>query len=182
LIVALIAIPPYILGLVAILIVSVRFGLLPPGGMRVAGVPLTFPVLLQHLLLPALVLGLANAAPLARYTRASMLEVLGTEYIRTARATGARERAVLFRHAYRNASLPIITVVASLIPELFAAAIVTETIFAWPGIGTLAVQSAESKDGPVLMLIILIVGLTTISVNLLADILYKVADPRVVVT
>ncbi|HEY5201972.1 MAG TPA: ABC transporter permease [Acidothermaceae bacterium] len=180
-IVALLAIPPYVLGLVAIFVVSVRLRLLPPGGMRVAGVPLTFPVLLQHLLLPALVLGIANAAPLARYTRASMLEVLSAEYIRTARATGAPEKAVLFRHAYRNASLPIITVVASLIPELFAAAIVTETIFAWPGIGTLAVQATESKDGPVLMLIILIVGLTTMSANLLADILYKLADPRVVV-
>jgi peptide/nickel transport system permease protein len=181
-IILLIAIPPYVIGLVAILLVAVRWGLLPTGGMRVAGQPLTFPILLQHLLLPALVLGVANAAPLARYTRSAMVEVLAADHIRTSRATGSSESAVVRRHVYRNAALPAITVIASLVPELLSAAVITEQIFAWPGVGSLAVSSAESSDGPVLMLIVLIVGLTTIATNLIADLLYAIADPRVELT
>lgn len=178
-IVLLIAIPPYVIGLVAILVVAVHWGVLPTGGMRVPGEALTFQILLQHLLLPALVLGVANAAPLARYTRSAMIEVFASDHIRTARATGSSESAVLRRHVYRNAALPAITITASLIPELLAAAVITEQVFAWPGVGSLAVTSAESSDGPVLMLIVLVVGLTTITMNLLADLLYAIVDPRV---
>jgi peptide/nickel transport system permease protein len=181
-IVLLIAIPPYVIGLVAILLVAVHWGVLPTGGMRVAGEPLTLSILSQHLLLPALVLGMANAAPLARYTRSAMIEVLAADHIRTARSTGSSESAVLRRHVYRNAALPAITIIASLVPDLLAAAVITEQVFGWPGVGSLAVSSAESSDGPVLMLIVLIVGLTTITMNLLADLLYAIIDPRVEVS
>ncbi len=178
-VVVLVATPPFILGLFLIFIFAIQLRLFPAGGMGVAGEPLTLPMLLRHLTLPAIVLGLANAAPLARYTRSSMIEVLSSDYIRTARSTGADEPTVLRRHAYRNASLPIITLVAVLITELLAVAVVTEQVFAWPGLGTLVIRSAQSSDAPVLMVVVLLVACVTLTVSLLADLLYAVVDPRV---
>lgn len=178
-VVAVVATPPFVVGLLLIYVVAIRMGLLPPGGMSVAGEPADALSVLRHLILPATVLGLANAAPLARYTRAAMVEVLASDYVRTARSTGASEGRVIRRHGLRNASLPVISLVAVLIPDLIAASVVTEQVFAWPGLGTLIIKSAQSADAPVLMVVVVIVALTTITVNLLADILYSVVDPRV---
>lgn len=178
-VVMLIATPPFIVGLAMIFVLSVQLGWFPSGGMGVAGEPSTPAMVARHLVLPALVLGLANAAPLARYTRSTMIEVLASDYVRTGRSTGASESEVVRRHGYRNASLPVITIIAVLIPDLLAAAVVTEQVFAWPGLGSLVIRSAQASDAPVLMVIVLIVAVTTIIVNLVADLLYAVADPRV---
>jgi peptide/nickel transport system permease protein len=178
-VITLVATPPFVLGLLLIFLLAIQLRIFPAGGMGVAGEPLTLPMLMRHLALPAIVLGLANAAPLARYTRSSMIDVLSSDYIRTARSIGAPEGLVVRRHGYRNASLPIITLIAVLITELLAVAVVTEQVFAWPGLGTLIIRSAQSSDAPVLMVVVLLVSVTTIVVNLIADVLYSVVDPRV---
>ena len=176
---AMISIPSFFLGLLAIYVFGVWLRLLPTSGMYTLGVPPTFVDRLEHLILPASILGFLNAARLVRYTRASMLEVLHRDYMRTARAKGLRESVVFIRHGFRNALLPVITVTGLLLPQLVAGAIITEQIFAWPGMGQLAVRAASDRDPSVLMSVILIVGLGVMLSNLLVDILYAIADPRI---
>ena len=124
-------------------------------------------------------LAIINAAPLVRYTRASMLEVLNAEYVTTARAKGLGHRLVIMRHAFRNGLIPIITIVALLIPEAVAGAVITEQIFAWNGMGQLAVKAASARDPSLMMGIILITGIAVLIANIIADIGYAIADPRV---
>jgi peptide/nickel transport system permease protein len=174
--------PTFIIGLVLIYVFAIRLGVLPAGGMRVPGEPSTPAMVARHVLLPALVLGLANAAPLARFTRSGMLEVLSKDFIRMARAKGVPERTVLLRHGLRNAALPLITLTALLIPDMIAGAVITEVVFAWPGMGRLVVSSAQTGDPAVMMAIILMVSVTVVLANLAADMLYVVADPRVRLT
>jgi ABC-type dipeptide/oligopeptide/nickel transport system permease component len=161
--------PNFALGPLLILFFSVKLGWLPVSGR--GG--------LAHLLLPAVTLGAALAAILTRMVRGSMLEELSSDYVRTARAKGLRERAVLFRHAFPNALIPIITIVGLQFGTLLAGTIVTETIFSWPGIGRLAVQAIQSRDYPLLQGCILVIALSYVLVNLLTDLLYALADPRV---
>jgi ABC-type dipeptide/oligopeptide/nickel transport system permease component len=163
------SIPNFALGPLLILIFSVEAGWLPVSGR--GGLP--------HLLLPAITLGAALAAILTRMVRGSMLEELSSDYVRTARAKGLRERAVLFRHAFPNALIPIITVVGLQFGTLLAGAIVTETIFSWPGIGRLVVQAIASRDYPLLQGCILIIALSYVAVNLVTDMIYAIVDPRV---
>ncbi len=134
---------------------------------------------LRHLVLPAFVLGSFSAAVLARMTRATMLEVLSQDYIRTARAKGVGPRAVVFRHALKNASLPILTLLGSLLGGLLSGAVLTETIFSWPGIGRYVTQSATSLDFPAVMGVTLLVGLVYALINLMVDLLYAFLDPRI---
>ncbi len=126
-----------------------------------------------------MILGLANAALLMRYTRASMLDVLSGDYITTARAKGLASRTVLLRHALRNALIPVITVLAILLPELIAGAVITETVFNWPGLGQLSVRAARDRDPALMMGVILIVGLFTVMASIVADFFYSVVDPRI---
>lgn len=177
--VVMISTPTFIVGLVAIYLFAIRMGLLPAGGLSEPGETSTLSGTLRHVALPAIVLGLANAAPLVRFARSGLLEVLATDYARTARAKGLREKAVVLRHGLRNASLPLITLTAMLVPDLVGGAVITEEVFAWPGMGRLVVSSAQSGDPAVMMAIIVLVALTVIAMNLVADILYAVADPRV---
>jgi ABC-type dipeptide/oligopeptide/nickel transport system permease component len=163
------SIPNFALGPLLILFFSVKLGWLPVSGR--GG--------LTHLILPAVTLGAALAAILTRMVRGSMLEELSSDYVRTARAKGLRERAVLFRHAFPNALIPIITIVGLQFGTLLAGTIVTETIFSWPGIGRLAVQAIQSRDYPLLQGCILVIALSYVLVNLLTDLLYALADPRV---
>ena len=128
---------------------------------------------------PAMVLGLSSAAPLMRYTRASMLDVLNSEYVTTARAKGLAPRLVVIRHAFRNSLIPIITVVGLLLPELVGGAVITEQIFAWPGMGQLAVRAASDRDTALMMGIVLVVGLAVLLTNILVDVLYATVDPRI---
>lgn len=160
--------PVFALGPILILLVSIKLGWLPVSG---AGG-------LSHLILPAFTMGLALAAVLTRMVRAAMLEELGQDYIRTARAKGIPERRVVYVHALRNAMIPVLTLVGLQFGALLAGAIVTEKIFSWPGIGRLTVTAIENRDYPLLQGCILAVGFTYILVNLLTDVLYLVANPR----
>ena len=171
--------PTFFVGLAGIYIFGVYLHVLPTADIATLGEPFSLGDHLRHLILPASILGLANAAPLMRYTRASVLEVQRREYMTTARAKGLFPWAILIKHGLRNALLPVITVVGLLLPELVAGAVVTEQIFAWPGMGTLAVRAASDRDPASLMGVVLVVGIGVLLSNLLADIAYAVADPRI---
>ncbi|MHB1021182.1 MAG: ABC transporter permease [Acidobacteriaceae bacterium] len=164
--------PNFAMGPILILIVSIKLGWLPVSG---AGTGSDF---LLHLILPAITMGSGLAAILTRMVRTSMLEELGQDYIRTARAKGLTENAVVYRHALRNAMVPVLTVVGLQFGSLLSGAIVTETIFSWPGIGRLTITAIYNRDYALVQGCILAVGLTYILVNLLTDVLYTVANPR----
>ena len=133
----------------------------------------------RHLVLPVLTLVAVNIAGDSRFVRASMLESLNQDYVRTAKAKGLRERVVIGKHAFRNAMLPVVTNVALEIPFLFSGAIVTETIFTWPGMGRLFIESITAKDYFVIMGLLLVTSVITLFANLLADVIYAVVDPRI---
>ena len=171
--------PNFALGPVLILVFSIQLGWLPVSGAGNGGAgasgPITF---LLHLILPAITLGLGLAAILTRMVRTAMLEELNQDYIRTARAKGLTENAVVYRHALRNALIPVLTVIGLQFGSLLAGAIVTETIFSWPGIGRLTLSAISNRDYALVQGCILAVGLTYVGVNLLTDIAYTVANPR----
>jgi ABC-type dipeptide/oligopeptide/nickel transport system permease component len=161
--------PNFALGPILILLFSIKLGWLPVSGSG------TF----AHLILPAITMGGALAAILTRMVRTSMLEELGQDYIRTARAKGLPERTVVYRHALRNAMIPVITVLGLQFGALLAGAIVTETIFSWPGIGRLTIQAIGNRDYYLVQGCILAIGLTYVAVNLMTDLLYTVVNPRI---
>jgi ABC-type dipeptide/oligopeptide/nickel transport system permease component len=163
------SVPNFALGPVLILVFSVMFGWLPVSGR--GG--------LSHLILPAITLGSTLAAILTRMVRTSVIEELSSDYVRTARAKGLSPAAVLFRHAFRNALIPILTILGLQFGTLLAGAIVTETIFSWPGIGRLAVQAIGARDYPLLQGCILLIAVSYVLVNLLTDTVYALVDPRV---
>ena len=161
--------PNFALGPILILFFAIKLGLLPVSG---AGT-------WEHLVLPALTLGGALAAILTRMVRTAMLEELGQDYIRTARAKGLNERTVIYKHALRNAMIPVLTVIGLQFGSLLAGAIVTETIFSWPGIGRLTITAISNRDYFLVQGCILAIGLTYIAVNLMTDVLYAVVNPRI---
>lgn len=161
--------PNFALGPILILFFAIELGWLPVSGAGGAA----------HLVLPAITMGSALAAILTRMVRTSMLEELGQDYIRTARAKGLPERTVVYRHALRNAMIPIITVLGLQFGALLAGAIVTETIFSWPGIGRLTIQAISNRDYYLVQGCILAIGLTYVAVNFLTDLLYSVVNPRI---
>jgi ABC-type dipeptide/oligopeptide/nickel transport system permease component len=163
------SVPNFALGPVLILLFSVVLGLLPVSGR--GGV--------SHLILPAFTLGAALAAILTRMVRTSVIEELSADYVRTARAKGVSESGVLFRHALRNALIPILTILGLQFGTLLAGTIVTESIFSWPGIGRLAVQAIGARDYPLLQGCILLIAVSYVFVNLLTDLVYALVDPRV---
>jgi peptide/nickel transport system permease protein len=178
------ALPSFWVGLLAIMLFSVYFrewGLptLPAGGMYDIREGKTVLGVLRHLILPATVLGLVLTASYLRYLRASLLEVIQQDYVRTARAKGLRERIVIGRHALRNALIPVVTLAMMDLPFLFAGALVTEQVFAWPGLGRLFWEHAVTVDYPVLMAILVVVSAFVILCNLIADILVAYLDPRI---
>lgn len=132
-----------------------------------------------HLMLPSIILAIGGLAGLSRYTRSSMLEVVRQDYVRTAKAKGLSEEDVYYKHALRNALLPIITIFGFLIPELIGGSIIMETVFAWPGIGRLSYQAVLARDYPVVMTILTISAVLTLIGNFIADLLYGIADPRI---
>ncbi len=166
--------PNFALGPILVLIFSIRLGWLPVSGAGTGGTA----DFLLHLILPALTLALGLAAILTRMVRTAMLEELGQDYIRTARAKGLSERAVVYRHALRNALVPVLTVLGLQFGSLLAGAIVTETIFSWPGIGRLTLSAISNRDYELVQGCILAVGLTYVAVNLLTDVAYTIANPR----
>ena len=176
---AAVSVPSFFLGLALIYVFALRLDWLPTAGMNTVGAVPTFRDSAHHLVLPAVVLGLAQAAPLIRYARSSMLESIRQDYVAVARAKGLAERVVMVRHALRNVLIPLVTVVALELPALFGGTIIIEQIFAWPGMGTLAVTAVFARDYPVIMGITLFGAVMIVVSNLLADVLYAVVDPRI---
>jgi peptide/nickel transport system permease protein len=163
------ATPYFWMGIMLILIVSVELGWLPTSGR--GGI--------ERLILPAITLGTHFAASLARLTRTSMLEVFGQQFVTTARAKGLSEWSVVLGHTLKNAAVPVITLIGLQFGTLLGGAVVTETIFAWPGVGRLAVQSVFVRDYPVVQAGVFVLALTFVAINLLVDLLYGVLDPRI---
>jgi peptide/nickel transport system permease protein len=164
-----ISLPIFWLGLLMMLVFSVRLQWFPAGGSGTAA----------HLVLPALVLGAASSGVIARMTRASMLEVLRQDYVRTARAKGLREQIVIYRHALKNAMIPILTVFGLEFGYNLGGAVLTETVFSLPGVGRLIVEGIFARDYPVVQGAMLVVATTFVAVNLLTDIAYALFDPRI---
>lgn len=171
------SVPFYVIGYLLMLVFAVELGWLPVQGYRSPAAGLG--VFLQHLILPVLTLSIPLIALISRITRASMLEVLGRDYIRTARAKGLREPAVLYRHALRTASLPILTVIGNGFALLIGGAIVTESVFNLPGIGRLTVDAVLARDYPVIQGVILLSSAFYVLLNLAIDLSYLLLDPRV---
>ncbi|MBP7961558.1 MAG: ABC transporter permease [Caldilineaceae bacterium] len=180
------SVPIYWLGLMGILLFYVTLDnpftgkpLLPAGGMYSIGGPKVLGDLIWHMILPVITLSLAWTAWYSRFFRASMLEVLHADYVRTARSKGLTESRVIYGHAMRNAIMPLITMIALDLPSLFAGALFVETIFSWPGMGRLFWEAARGRDYPVLLGVILINAGVIVMANIVADLLYSVIDPRV---
>lgn len=164
-----VSMPVFWQGLMMILIFSFILGWTPISGRGT----------ISHLILPAITLGTSQAALIARLTRSSMLEVIRQDYVRTARAKGLMEKIVIIKHALKNALMPVVTIVALQLPVLFGGAVITETVFAWPGMGRLIVTSIFVRDFPVVQAAVLIIAILVVLCNLLADILYIFLDPRI---
>ena len=177
------ATPSFFLGLMIIKFFAVDLGWFPAGGIITTGSNYTgwayYKDVAQHLVLPVLVLTMLGIGGLARYFRTNMLEVIKQDFVRTARAKGLKERVVVFKHALRNALLPAITLFGFELPALFSGAIITEQIFNWPGVGAVFMQAFTVRDYPLLMGFTMFIALLTVFSNLIADLLYGVADPRV---
>lgn len=178
-----ISMPSFFFGLLLIKWFAVDLHIFPVSGMLTPGAHYTgfakFSDVLYHMILPMIVLTLGSVASLMRYTRSSMLEVIRQDYIRTARAKGLREKVVVYKHALRNALIPIITILGFSLPGLFSGAIMTETIFGWPGIGPIELQAVNGRDYYLLMGITMLLSLLTLLGNLIADIVYALVDPRI---
>ncbi|REJ36123.1 MAG: peptide ABC transporter [Bacillota bacterium] len=164
-----VSMPVFWQGLMLIIIFSVYLGWLPPSG-RLGG--------WEYFVLPVITLGTSAAASITRMTRATMLEAIHEDYVRTARAKGLNERRVIYRHALRNALLPVVTIIGLEFGNLMAGAVITETIFAWPGIGRLAVDAIRTRDYPVVQGVVMTFALSYVLINLIVDLLYAYLDPR----
>ena len=162
------SLPPFWVGIVLIYIVSVKWGLLPTSGFGTW----------QHFVLPALTLGLFTLAAVTRLVRASMLDALGSEYVKLARIKGISERRVIWRHALSNSLIPVVTIMGTFFATMITSAVVIETVFAWPGVGRLAYEAIASRDFPVIQAVVLVITALYILANLAVDLLYLVIDPR----
>ena len=173
------SIPSFFIGLAFIYIFSLKLDILPTYGMQTIGEPFSIWDRFQHLIMPAVILGLFNAGMWARYTRSSVLEIKRLDFVTVARSKGLKERSVVTRHIFRNALIPLITVIGLSIPQLLGGAIIVETIFQWPGMGMLGWRATTTRDYPVLMGITLISATMILLSNLITDLAYSVADPRI---
>jgi peptide/nickel transport system permease protein len=176
--------PSFWFGLMLILLLSYKFQLLPASQMTSVNfefIPTSEQWVdrLKHMIMPGLALGIGGAASVARYMRSGMLEQIRQDYVRTARAKGLSEKVVVFKHAMRNALIPVITLLGLYLPFLVGGSVLIETIFAWPGMGRLIIQAIFQRDYPVVLAIAFVSSIMVILGNLLADILYSVVDPRV---
>ncbi|MEK0083742.1 ABC transporter permease [Benzoatithermus flavus] len=171
--------PTFWFGLMAIFLFAVKLGWLPSGGMYELGEEGNPLDLLRHLVLPVMVLALVLTASWSRYARSSFLEVMSQDYMRTARAKGLTRRAQLLRHALPNAVKPLVALLGIELPTLFSGALVTETIFGWPGMGRLFVDALTMKEYPILMGMLMFTAIVVILANLLADLVIALIDPRV---
>ena len=175
-----VSVPSFFMGLGMISLFSLKLNLLPTAGMETLGASFSLTDRLRHLVMPGVVLGLGFTADIMRYTRASMLEVLGQDYVRTARAKGLGEAHVVFQHALPNGLIPVVTVIGlNVSSRLLAGAVITEAIFQWPGMGLLSIEAIHQRDYPVLMGINLTAAVIVLLGNLCTDVAYAVIDPRI---
>jgi len=171
--------PGFFIALVLIYIFAVKLRWLPTGGMYTSVSSGSFSDLMKHMILPIIAMSLGSSGNYIRQTRSAMLEVMGEEYVKMARAKGMRERTVLYVHALRNAMLPIVTTVGMSVPGLVGGSIIIEQIFGWPGMGTLMTMSVTYRDYPVIMGITMYITVAVLITNLIMDLLYAVLDPRI---
>ncbi|MBS4208477.1 ABC transporter permease [Bacillus sp. FJAT-50079] len=174
-----VATPNFWLGLMMIIFFGVQLKWFPTGGVATLNAPFSIWDRIHHLIMPAFVLAASDMAALTRYTRSSMLDVLHQDYIRTARAKGFKELKVVLKHGLRNGLIPIITIFGLMIPSFISGAAITESVFSWPGLGRLFIESAFTRDYPVIMALTVISSVFVVIGNLIADILYAVFDPRI---
>ncbi len=174
-----ISIPDFFLGMILIFIFALKLGWLPTSGMVTAGTEYSLADNLRHLVLPATALALVRTAIFMRYTRASVLEVINDDYVRTARAKGLTEYVVIARHILRNALIPVVTVIGVSLTVLFAGSVIIETIFQWPGIGMMFINAISLRDSPVIMGYVLVSAFVVLIANLLTDVTYSWVDPRI---
>lgn len=173
------SIPSFWLALVLILVFSVYLGWLPSSGISSVGQESSFPDMVRHLLLPAIVLAVSHLGGYIRFLRSSMLDVLGQDYIKVAKARGIPQKTLIYLHALKNALLPFVTYLGLSLPSFFAGTFVVEAVFAWPGMGQLAMEAAKDRNYSVLMGTILFSGILVVACNLLADLICFLMDPRI---
>jgi peptide/nickel transport system permease protein len=173
------SLPVYLAGLLALYIFTLRIDWFPTGGFTTPGTDSGILDRLHHLVLPASIIAINYIASTMRYTRSAMLEVLGQDYVRTARAKGLSEKIVVGLHALRNALLPVVTIIGAYVPNLLGGAVFIESIFAWPGMGRLFIDGVESRDYPLIMGMTLILAIVILAANLITDVAYAIVDPRI---
>jgi peptide/nickel transport system permease protein len=174
-----VSVPGFFVGLILLYIFALELNVLPASGqLTVGGVP-SLADYARHLVLPAIVLAFGNIGANVRYVRAALLDVIRQDYIRTARAKGLGDRVVIYKHALRNALLPVITIAGLQLPFIFSGAVITEQVFGWPGMGLLTIQAITQRDYPTIMGVTLIAAVLVVVGNLLADIFYSMAYPRI---
>lgn len=173
------SIPSFFLALILIYIFTVKLGILPSGGMNTLGMDGSVADTIRHMVLPVTVLAVSLAGSNIRYIRSSFLEILQQDYLRTARAKGIGYKRVIWKHAMRNALLPIVTVIGMQIPMLFGGAVIIEQVFSWPGLGLMTMTAIMGRDYPVIMGVCLLSALVVLVSNLITDILYALVDPTI---
>lgn len=171
--------PSFFISLSAVYIFAVKLKLLPAQGMYTAGAAVSFSDRLEHLILPATVIAFQSMGNLLKQTRGSVLEVLGEDYVKTARSKGIKEELVILRHALRNALIPIVTTISLSIPFVIGGSVVVETIFSWPGLGSLMITSITNRDYPPLMGVAVVICVVVLVFNIFLDIIYSLLDPRI---
>ena len=173
------SVPAFWLGIVLILLLSVEFNLLPSSGVATTGSESDLADRVRHLLMPAVVLSTTVLPYVVRFTRSAMLEVLGQEYVRTATAKGLSRLRVVYGHALRNALVPVVSIVGTLVPRLVGGSVVTEAVFGWPGMGRLAVEAANGRDYPLIVGITVVVSAIVVGTSFVVDLAYTWLDPRI---
>lgn len=173
------SIPSFFLALILIYIFTVKLGILPSGGMNTLGMDGSVADTIRHMVLPVTVLAVSLAGSNIRYIRSSFLEILQQDYLRTARAKGIGYKRVIWKHAMRNALLPIVTVIGMQIPMLFGGAVIIEQVFSWPGLGLMTMTAIMGRDYPVIMGVCLLSAVVVLVSNLITDILYALVDPTI---
>jgi peptide/nickel transport system permease protein len=174
-----VSVPSFFIGLILLYIFALNLNILPASGQVTVGAVPTLGDYVTHLILPAITLAFGNMGSTVRYVRQALLDSIRQDYIRTARAKGLGERVVVYKHALRNALLPVITIAGLQVPLLFSGAVITEQVFGWPGIGSYTIQAITQRDYPTIMGITLIAAILVVIGNLVADLCYSMADPRI---
>lgn len=173
------SVPSFFLALLLIYVFTVKLGVLPSSGMTTLGTEGGFADVLKHMIMPVLVLAFSLAGSNIRYIRSAVLEILQQDYLRTARAKGIGRFKVIYKHALRNALVPIVTVIGMQIPMLFGGAVIIEQVFSWPGLGLMTMSAITARDYPVIMGVCLLSAIVVLAANLLTDIMYALVDPTI---